>query len=299
MELYGGRRSVAARPVAAPRARGGPGAPRWWRHAGAAPGGGGGGGLEPPPGRGGAEVGVGQGVDADLVALVDDPAGKLGVGDDLGADDEEGRVHAVLAQDVEDLRRGLGVRAVVEGQRDGALGRPHGLDAAAAGVDDRPAVGHGVGDARARLGGRRRAAVADAGDVVHVALDGERDAEREEQGDEDGPVGPDRRRAWAPPRARGRDGGDASGAIGLAGAARAHGFAGAVGRVSCWPGADWLLPGSTAAAGAASAGAGAAGACPAGAAAGACPAGAAAGTAGRATAGPATTAGAASAPTAE
>ncbi len=61
---------------------------------------------------------MGEGVVADLVSFVEDPLGNAWKFLDLGADLEERRLHPVLLQHVEDLRRPLGIGPVVERDRD-------------------------------------------------------------------------------------------------------------------------------------------------------------------------------------
>ena len=68
-------------------------------------------------GRRFAEIRVGEGVIADLVALGEDALDEAGICLAVLADDEERRLDALLLQDVEDLRRPLGARAIVERQR--------------------------------------------------------------------------------------------------------------------------------------------------------------------------------------
>ncbi len=139
------------------------------------------------PGGRGAEVGVGEGVDADLVALGDDPADQLRVGGGLGADHEEGGVDAGPAQHVEDLRGPARVGAVVEGERDRAgLGRGRtGLPARA--VDHRAAGADRLGDAGGggRGGGLVGTVVVQ---VLGVALEQQGGGQGEQQGRQQEPV---------------------------------------------------------------------------------------------------------------
>jgi hypothetical protein len=72
----------------------------------------------PRGGRG--EVDVREGVHAELVAFGDDAPREVGVVDHGGADREECRGGAVLAQDVQDARRPLRIGPVVERERHGA-----------------------------------------------------------------------------------------------------------------------------------------------------------------------------------
>ncbi len=62
------------------------------------------------------DIGVGVGVVAHHVPLVDLAGDETGVGLHVLADDEEGRRGVLGLEDVEDLRRPAGVGAVVEGQ---------------------------------------------------------------------------------------------------------------------------------------------------------------------------------------
>ena len=64
-----------------------------------------------------ADVGMRIGVIADLVAFADDALHEADVVRGLGADQEEGAFDVFLLQDVENLRRPLGIGAVVEGER--------------------------------------------------------------------------------------------------------------------------------------------------------------------------------------
>ena len=75
------------------------------------------------------------GVGADLVALLHDALLDVGHVGDLVADLEEGRVRAVLLEDVEDLGGGGGPGAVVEGERDDLLVADVGDVGVVAGVD--------------------------------------------------------------------------------------------------------------------------------------------------------------------
>ncbi len=65
-----------------------------------------------------ADVGMGEGVVADLVAFAIDALHDADVLLGLFADHEEGALDVVLLEDVEDLRGPLGVGPVVEGERD-------------------------------------------------------------------------------------------------------------------------------------------------------------------------------------
>ena len=65
-----------------------------------------------------ADVGMGVGVVADLVAFAHDALHQADILRGLGADEHEGALDVLLLEDVEDLRRPLGVGAVVEGERD-------------------------------------------------------------------------------------------------------------------------------------------------------------------------------------
>ena len=105
------------------------------------------------------EVGVGEGVDADLGARRDDPLGHVGVPGDHRADDEERAGHPVALQYLEDLRGPHRVGAVVEREGDGAVGQSARAHRVGAGVDDRAAGAdrrrHGV----VALGARARASL--------------------------------------------------------------------------------------------------------------------------------------------
>ena len=63
------------------------------------------------------EIGMGEGVVADLVAFGEDALDQPGMGLGVGADDEEARLDVLFLQDVENCRRPLRIRPVVEGQR--------------------------------------------------------------------------------------------------------------------------------------------------------------------------------------
>src|SRR5882672_1443135 len=65
------------------------------------------------------EARVAPGVVAQVVTALRDPAGHRGGVRGAPADQEEGALDALALQDVEDPRRGLTVRPVVEGERDG------------------------------------------------------------------------------------------------------------------------------------------------------------------------------------
>ena len=65
-----------------------------------------------------ADVGMRVGVVADLVAFAHHALHQADVLRGLVADHQEGALDALLLQDVEDLRRPLGIGSVVEGERD-------------------------------------------------------------------------------------------------------------------------------------------------------------------------------------
>ncbi|KUM68814.1 hypothetical protein AQI70_32920 [Streptomyces curacoi] len=81
-----------------------------------------------------------EGVQADLVALVDHAPHQVGVARGHGAGDEEHREGAVLVEHVQDLGGPLRVRAVVEGEDQTVVPQAQALGTAAAGVDDRAAL---------------------------------------------------------------------------------------------------------------------------------------------------------------
>ena len=68
------------------------------------------------------EVRVREGVVADRVPFGELAADQVGVRLCVAADDEEGRVHAALREQVEDARRPDGVGPVVEGERHSSAG---------------------------------------------------------------------------------------------------------------------------------------------------------------------------------
>ena len=109
-----------------------------------------------PPVRHRPQVGVGERVGPDLVPAGQLRPDELGVPGRLGADDEEGGRDAVAAQDVEDRRRPLGVRAVVERQGHRLVGQRRRSDGGAGQVEDR-AGGREVGGRPGRRHGRRPA----------------------------------------------------------------------------------------------------------------------------------------------
>lgn len=77
---------------------------------------------ESPPLGDSGEVGVGEGMDAELVTVRGDPSRQVGGAGHLGAEHEEGRLGSVLAEDVEDLRRPLWIWSVVEREGDRLVG---------------------------------------------------------------------------------------------------------------------------------------------------------------------------------
>ena len=58
------------------------------------------------------------GVVGNLMALGHDAPRDFRISRDIAPDDVEGRAHAILAEDVEQLRRQFGMGAIIEGQRD-------------------------------------------------------------------------------------------------------------------------------------------------------------------------------------
>lgn len=120
-----------------------------------------------------------EGVQADLVPLVDHAFDQVRVAGGHGAGDEEDGVRVVFLQDVEDLRGPLRVGAVVEGEDEPVLGHAHAGLAPAAGVDDGTALedllGHVIG------GGGRLDAVVGEDLAVHVPAE----HEHREQGDKE------------------------------------------------------------------------------------------------------------------
>ncbi|MDH6226583.1 hypothetical protein M2169_003553 [Streptomyces sp. MJP52] len=86
------------------------------------------------------EVGVVEGVQADLVALVDHAPHEARVAGGHGAGDEEDRVGVVLLQHVQHLGRPLRVRAVVEGEDQTVVGHAQPLGLPGTGVDDGTAL---------------------------------------------------------------------------------------------------------------------------------------------------------------
>src|SRR6516165_632052 len=59
---------------------------------------------------------MGEGVVPNVVTLGDDALYQIRMGLGIVADDEEARLDVLLLQDVEDLRRPVGIRPVVEGE---------------------------------------------------------------------------------------------------------------------------------------------------------------------------------------
>ncbi|CAM5620684.1 hypothetical protein SCHAM137S_07998 [Streptomyces chartreusis] len=109
--------------------------------------------------RGGTEVRAGVGVRADLVALVEDPPHQLRMACRLRSVQEEGRARVMPAQQVEEARGPVGIRAAVVGERDGTRGHGRGLDVDVSTdvAQHRTALVHGLrpgpGAGEPRLGG--------------------------------------------------------------------------------------------------------------------------------------------------
>jgi hypothetical protein len=142
----------------------------------------------PPPRRQRGQLGVGERVGTQLVAIRDDPAREIGVRVHLRADDEERDVGMVAGEDVEDLWRPSWIRSVVEGERNRLRRHP------AAGR----LTGRVDGDHRLRadhIRGRRYAArrrgrpVTLRADVADITVEAHFAEEDEESQDQQQPVG--------------------------------------------------------------------------------------------------------------
>lgn len=131
------------------------------------------------------EVDVGEGVDAHLVALLDQVRDDSRVARDHRADQEERRGDVVLLEDRQDLRRPGGVRTVVEGERDRLVRDGDGGGLTAPEGEDRSAVEDLVGDLAGAGPGAHTLVAADLGAQIAVEQHDAGQREQEQSGEDD------------------------------------------------------------------------------------------------------------------